>query len=41
MTIRLHVEERLSRAYGMLAADPAEADVERLFAIQAEALLEE
>jgi hypothetical protein len=35
------VEERLSRAYDMLAEDPMEADVESLFAIQAEALLVE
>lgn len=33
------VEERLSRAYDILAQDAAEADVESLFAIQAEALL--
>jgi predicted DNA-binding ribbon-helix-helix protein len=33
------VEERLSRAYDMLALDSAETDVESLFAIQAEALL--
>ena len=36
--IRLHVEERLSRAYDMLTVDSAEADVEKFFAIQAEAL---
>jgi len=30
------VEERLSRAYDVLALDSAEADVESLFAIQAE-----
>jgi len=35
------VEERLSRAYDMLALDPAEADVESLFAVQVEALLGE
>jgi hypothetical protein len=35
------VEERLDRAYDMLALDSAEADVESLFAIQAEALLGE
>lgn len=33
------VEERLSRAYDMLAVDTAETDVESFFAIQAEALL--
>jgi len=32
------VEERLSRAYDMLAEDWVEADVESFFAIQAEAL---
>jgi predicted DNA-binding ribbon-helix-helix protein len=31
------VEERLNRAYDMLALDSAEANVESLFAIQAEA----
>jgi predicted RNase H-like HicB family nuclease len=38
--IRLHVEDPqcLSRTYGMLAADSEEADVEKFFAIQAEAL---
>jgi len=35
------VEERLSRAYDMLALDTAEADVERFFAVQVEALLGE
>ncbi len=35
------VEERLSRAYDMLAEDSTEADVEKSFAIQAEALLDE
>ena len=35
------VEERLSQAYDMLAADAAEADIEKSFAIQAEALLDE
>lgn len=35
------VEERLSRAYDLLAADPAATDVESCFAIQAEALLGE
>lgn len=35
------MEERLDRAYDMLALDSAEADVESLFAIQAEALLGE
>lgn len=49
--IRLHVEdrleaetpveERLSQAYDMLATDSAEADVEKFFAIQADALLAE
>jgi len=34
------VEERLSQAYDMLAEDSAETDVEKLFAIQAEALLD-
>jgi predicted transcriptional regulator len=34
------VEERLNRAYDMLAEDSAETDVEKLFAIQAEALLD-
>jgi len=34
------VDERLSRAYDMLAGDAAETDVEKLFAIQAEALLD-
>ena len=34
-------EERLSRAYDLLTLDSAEADVENLFAIQAEALLGE
>jgi len=34
------VEERLSQAYDMLAGDSAETDVEKLFAIQAEALLD-
>jgi hypothetical protein len=33
------VEESLHRAYDMLAADQAEADIESSFAIQAEALL--
>jgi predicted DNA-binding ribbon-helix-helix protein len=35
------VEERLSRAYDMLAGDSAEADIENSFVIQAEALLGE
>ena len=35
------VEERLSRAYDMLAAEPEEVDIEKSFAIQAEALLDE
>lgn len=35
------VEERLSRAYDLLAGDPEEADIEGSFAIQAEALLGE
>jgi len=35
------VEERLSRAYDMLAMDSAEADIESLFAVQVEALLGE
>src|SRR6185295_1035629 len=35
------VEKRLSRAYDVLAGDPAEADIENSFAIQAEALLGE
>ena len=35
------VEERLSRAYDMLAGDSAETDVESSFAIQAEALVDE
>jgi len=35
------VEERLRRAYDVLGQDSAEADVESLFAIQAEALLGE
>lgn len=35
------VEERLMRAYDMLAEDLTEADVENSFAIQAEALLDE
>ena len=35
------VEESLKRAYDLLAMDPAEADVENSFAIQAEALLGE
>ncbi|HEX3529610.1 MAG TPA: hypothetical protein VH988_21330 [Thermoanaerobaculia bacterium] len=35
------VEERLSRAYDMLAVDAAETDVERFFAVQVEALLGE
>jgi hypothetical protein len=35
------VEERLTRAYDLLAMDSAEADVENSFAIQAEALLGE
>ena len=34
------LEKRLSRAYDVLAEDPAEADVERSFALQAEALLD-
>jgi hypothetical protein len=33
------VEERLSRAYDLLAMDSEEADIENSFAIQAEALL--
>lgn len=49
--IRLHVEdqgsgpgpveERLTRAYDVLAADSAEGNVEKFFTIQAEALLAE
>ena len=41
--IQLHAEDRqyLSRAYDMLAADSEEADIEKVFAIQAEALREE
>ena len=35
------VEERLRRAYDMLAVSSEEADVESSFAIQAEALLSE
>lgn len=35
------IEERLSQAYDMLAEDSAEMDVEKSFAIQAEALLDE
>ena len=35
------VEERLSRAYDMLAEDSVGADIESFFAIQAEALLDE
>jgi hypothetical protein len=35
------VEERLRRAYDVLAEDPAGADIESAFAIQAEALLGE
>ena len=35
------VEERLSRAYDMLAEDTAETDIEKSFAIQAEALLDD
>jgi predicted DNA-binding ribbon-helix-helix protein len=35
------LEERLSRAYDMLAEDSAETDVEHAFAIQAEALLDD
>jgi hypothetical protein len=35
------MEKRLDRAYDVLALDSAEADVEGLFAIQAEALLGE
>lgn len=35
------LEDRLRRAYDLLAADPAEADIESSFAIQAEALLGE
>jgi len=35
------LEERLSRAYDLLAADASEADIESSFAIQAEALLGE
>lgn len=35
------MEERLSRAYDILAEDSAETDIERSFAIQAEALLDE
>jgi predicted DNA-binding ribbon-helix-helix protein len=33
------LEERLSRAYDLLAQDSAEADVERVFASQVEAVL--
>lgn len=35
------VEERLRRAYNMLASDSEEADIESSFAIQPEALLGE
>jgi hypothetical protein len=35
------VKERLEKAYDVLAASPAEDDIEDLFAIQAEALLDE
>jgi hypothetical protein len=35
------VEERLSQAYDLLAEDSAETDIEKSFAIQAEALLDE
>jgi predicted DNA-binding ribbon-helix-helix protein len=35
------MEERLSRAYDLLAVDSEEADIENSFAIQAEALLGE
>jgi predicted DNA-binding ribbon-helix-helix protein len=35
------VEERLSRAYDMLAEDSEQTDIEKSFAIQAEALLDE
>jgi hypothetical protein len=35
------VEERLRRAYDLLAADSAEDDIENSFAVQAEALLGE
>jgi len=35
------VKERLKEAYDVLAAGPAEDDIEDLFAIQAEALLDE
>jgi DNA polymerase III gamma/tau subunit len=35
------VKDRLDKAYDMLAASPAEDDIEDLFAIQAEALLDE
>jgi hypothetical protein len=34
------VKERLEKAYDVLAASPAEDDIEDLFAIQAEALLD-
>lgn len=33
------LDERLSQAYDLLAADPAETEIESSFAIQAEALL--
>ncbi len=33
------LDERLSHAYDLLAADQAETEIERSFAIQAEALL--
>jgi predicted RNase H-like HicB family nuclease len=41
--IRLHVDDRqcLSQPYDVLAADSAEGDVEKFFATQAEALLDE
>ncbi len=35
------VESRLRAAYDALADDPAEADVENVFAVQAEALLDD
>lgn len=34
------LEKRLSRAYDLLAEDADEADVDRTFAVQAEALLD-
>lgn len=34
------LEERLSRAYDVLAEDSSEADVEHAFAVQAEAILD-